>query len=94
MRAADPVLDLAKCLFCSEHDAPSSTPHILAGYGPIEHPDPQGAIWYYTLLHRVTMWWWLRQIGVIATADTPSELIDDFAGDGRIVRHSHCRVNP
>ncbi|GLQ11742.1 hypothetical protein GCM10007913_36740 [Devosia yakushimensis] len=77
-QAADPVLDLAKCLFCSEHDAPGSTPHILAGYGRIDHPDPEEAIWYYTLLHRVTMWFWLRHIGVIPTPDTPSGLIDDL----------------
>ena len=77
-RAADAVLDLAKCLFCSEHDAPGSTPHLLDGYGRIDHPDPEGALWYYTLLHRVTMWCWLRRIGVIPAADTPSELIDDL----------------
>jgi aminoglycoside phosphotransferase (APT) family kinase protein len=77
-QAADPVADLAKCLFCSEHDAPGSTPHILAGYGRIDHPDPAGALWYYTLLHRVTMWCWLRRVGVIPAADTPSELIDDL----------------
>lgn len=77
-QAADPVADLAKCLFCSEHDAPGSMPHILAGYGRIDHPDPEGAIWYYTLLHRVTMWSWLRHIGAIPTPDTPSGLIDDL----------------
>jgi hypothetical protein len=22
------------------------------------------------------MWWWLRKVGVLATPDTPSELID------------------
>lgn len=77
-RAADAVMDLAKCLFCSEHDAPGSRPHILSGYGRIDHPDPAGALWYYTLLHRVTMWWWLRHKGIIAAADTPSELIDDL----------------
>lgn len=77
-QAADAVADLAKCLFCSEHDAPGSTPHILAGYGRIGHPDPAGALWYYTLLHRVTMWCWLRRVGVIPAADTPSELIDDL----------------
>lgn len=77
-QAADAVADLAKCLFCSEHDAPGSTPHILAGYGRIDHPDPQGAIWYYTLLHRVTMWFWLRHIGAIPTPETPSGLIDDL----------------
>lgn len=77
-RAADAVFDLAKCLFCSEHDAPGSTSHILAGYGKIDHPDPEGAIWYYTLLHRMSMWCWLRNVGVIPTADSPSDLMDDL----------------
>lgn len=77
-RAADAVFDLAKCLFCSEHDAPGSTVHILAGYGTIDHPDPDAAIWFYTLLHRMTMWWWLRQIGVIPDANSQSDLIADL----------------
>jgi aminoglycoside phosphotransferase (APT) family kinase protein len=77
-QAADAVWDLAKCLFCSEHDISGCQPHILAGYGPIDHPDPAAALCYYTLLHRVTMWCWLRHVGVIATSDTPSELIDDL----------------
>jgi aminoglycoside phosphotransferase (APT) family kinase protein len=75
-RAADPVFDLAKCLFCSEDDAPGSTPHILRGYGPIDHPEPQKAIRYYTLLHRITMWWWLRMLGFIPEPGTASPLID------------------
>ena len=70
-RAADPVFDLAKCLFCSEHDAPGSTAHILDGYGKIDHPDPDGALWYYTLLHRMAMWRWLRHLGVIPTRRCP-----------------------
>jgi aminoglycoside phosphotransferase (APT) family kinase protein len=37
-RAADPIFDLAKCLFCSEHEAPGCTPYILDGYGPLDHP--------------------------------------------------------
>ena len=77
-RAADAVWDLAKCLFCSDHDAPGSRKHILAGYGAIDHPDPAGALSYYTLLHRMIMWWWLRHVGVIPTADAPSGLIDDL----------------
>lgn len=64
-RASDPICDLAKALFCSEHDAPGSTPHIIEGYGPIDHSDPQAALRVYTLLHRVTMWMWLRYVGVI-----------------------------
>lgn len=76
--AADPVSDLAKCLFCSEHDAPGSTPHILAGYGSIDHPDPDRALAFYTLLHRLTMWWWLRHIGVIPTPNAPSDIMNDL----------------
>jgi len=77
-RAADAISDLAKCLFCSEHEAPGSSVHILEGYGPIDHPAPQSAVRYYTLLHRVTMWAWLRQIGIIPDAGMPSGLIDDL----------------
>ena len=82
-RAADPVLDLAKCLFCSEHDAPGSTRHILAGYGPIDHPQPDAALAYYTLFHRMVMWWWLRRIGVIPTPDAPSDLMDTLRETAR-----------
>jgi Ser/Thr protein kinase RdoA (MazF antagonist) len=77
-RAADPVFDLAKCLFCSEDDAPGSNPHILEGYGPIDHPSPELAIEYYTMLHRITMWWWLRKIGFIASPETSSGLMDEL----------------
>jgi aminoglycoside phosphotransferase (APT) family kinase protein len=76
-RASDPVCDLAKALFCSEHDAPDSGPHILAGYGPIDHSDPAPALRIYTLVHRVTMWWWLRHVGVIADGEH-NPLIDDL----------------
>jgi Ser/Thr protein kinase RdoA (MazF antagonist) len=76
-QAADPVFDLAKCLFCSEHDAPGCATAIRAGYGAIPHPDPEAALWFYTLLHRVIMWWWLRHTGAIA-ADTPAGLLDDL----------------
>ena len=75
-RAADAVFDLAKCLFCSEHDAPGCSSHILKGYGPIDHPHPAAALGYYMLLHRIVMWWWLRQIGVIPTPDSPSDIMD------------------
>lgn len=67
--AADPVQDLAKTLFCCEHQAPGSSSAIRAGYGPIDHPDPDGALWFYTVLHSVIMWWWLRHVGVIADGE-------------------------
>ena len=76
-RASDPVCDLAKALFCSEHDAPGSSPHILAGYGPIGHSDPKAALRVYTLVHRVTMWMWLRHVGVIRDGEH-NPLIDDL----------------
>lgn len=76
--AADPVSDLAKTLFCSEHDAPGSTPYILAGYGAVDHPDVPRALSFYTLLHRLTMWSWLRHIGVLATPDAPIDVMDDL----------------
>jgi len=76
-RASDPVCDLAKALFCCEHDAPGSSPYILAGYGPIDHSNPQAALRVYTLVHRVTMWWWLRHVGVIAEGEH-NALIDDL----------------
>lgn len=76
-RASDPVCDLAKALFCSEHDAPGSSPHLLEGYGPIDHSNPQAALRVYTLVHRVTMWWWLRHVGVIGDGEH-NALIDDL----------------
>lgn len=76
--AADAISDLAKCLFCSEHDAPGSTPYILEGYGPIDHPAPARALAFYTLLHRLTMWSWLRRIGVLSTKDAPIDILDDL----------------
>jgi aminoglycoside phosphotransferase (APT) family kinase protein len=64
-RAADAVSDLASSLFFNEHEMPGSSAHILEGYGPIDHPDPEGALQFYTLHHRLVMWWWLRHVGII-----------------------------
>jgi Ser/Thr protein kinase RdoA (MazF antagonist) len=76
-RASDAICDLAKALFCSEHDAPGSTPHIRAGYGSIDHSDPEVALWIYTLVHRVTMWMWLRHTGFVRDGEH-NPLIDDL----------------
>jgi aminoglycoside phosphotransferase (APT) family kinase protein len=76
-RAADAVSDLAKSLFNTEHEMPGSTAAILEGYGPIDHPDPPGALWFYTLYHRVVMWWWLRHVGVIPDSEK-HDLIRDL----------------
>ena len=55
-RAGDALLDLAKTLFCCTHEDPHSRELLLAGYGEINHPDPEEALWLYTLFHRVVMW--------------------------------------
>jgi aminoglycoside phosphotransferase (APT) family kinase protein len=62
-RAGDPLMDLAKALFCSTHEDPASREPLLDGYGSIDHPDPEGTVWLYTLFHRLTMWAWLRRMG-------------------------------
>ncbi|HEY4940501.1 MAG TPA: aminoglycoside phosphotransferase family protein [Rhizomicrobium sp.] len=62
-RAVDGLSDLAKAIFCSAHQDPRSAAAIREGYGVLDHPDPDGALWLYTLLHRVTMWWWIRHVG-------------------------------
>lgn len=76
-QASDAVCDLAKALFCCEHDAPGSTAYIREGYGPIDHSDPDAALWIYTLVHRVTMWMWLRHTGFIREGEH-NPLIDDL----------------
>lgn len=75
-RAADATFDLAKALFCSEHEAPGSSRAILKGYGQVDHPDPEAALWLYTLIHRVVMWYWLRQIGVIPQGVKHALIVD------------------
>ncbi len=75
-RAADPVSDLAKTLFCCEHDAPGSSAALRDGYGPIDHPYSEAGLWIYTLLHRVTMWGWLRHVGIIPDGEEHGLIMD------------------
>ncbi|MBU1305001.1 MAG: aminoglycoside phosphotransferase family protein [Alphaproteobacteria bacterium] len=75
-RASDATFDLAKALFCCEHEAPGSTEAILLGYGPVDHPNPQRALWLYTLIHRLVMWYWLRRIGVIQDDEIHQLMVD------------------
>jgi aminoglycoside phosphotransferase (APT) family kinase protein len=63
-RAADPLFDLAKTLFCCVHEDPRSRGPLLTGYGEIDHPDPEAALWLYSLFHRVSMWCWLTRHGL------------------------------
>jgi Ser/Thr protein kinase RdoA (MazF antagonist) len=74
-RAGDALFDLAKALFCCAHEDPRSRDPLLAGYGAINHPAPEEALWLYTLFHRVSMWCWLTRHGDISG---PAGLLRDL----------------
>jgi Ser/Thr protein kinase RdoA (MazF antagonist) len=77
-RAGDALLDLAKALFCCTHEDPRSREPLLAGYGQIDHPDPEETLWLYTLFHRVSMWCYLTRHGGSLTSDGPAGLLHDL----------------
>jgi aminoglycoside phosphotransferase (APT) family kinase protein len=78
-RAGDAVLDLAKALFCCDHEDPRIRAPLLEGYGAIDHPDPEGALALYTLYHRLTMWVFLVGIGQDPASPGPAGLMRDLA---------------
>jgi aminoglycoside phosphotransferase (APT) family kinase protein len=75
-RAADALFDLAKALLCCTHEDSRSREFLLAGYGEINHPDPEAALWLYSLFHRVVMWCGLKRRGDIS--DGPASLLRDL----------------
>jgi Ser/Thr protein kinase RdoA (MazF antagonist) len=75
-RAGDALFDLAKALFCCAHEDPRSREHLLAGYGEINHPEPEEALWLYTVFHRIVMWCGLTRRG--DTSDGPAGLLRDL----------------
>jgi Ser/Thr protein kinase RdoA (MazF antagonist) len=75
-RAGDALFDLAKALFCCTHEDPRSREPLLAGYGDINHPDPEEALWLYTLFHRLSMWCHLARRG--HASDGPAGLLRDL----------------
>jgi aminoglycoside phosphotransferase (APT) family kinase protein len=77
--AADPLLDLAYGLFSCTHEDPKSREPLLAGYGEIEHPDSEGALWLYTLHHRVVMWAHLKRLSIQGRRSDPVELLRDLS---------------
>jgi aminoglycoside phosphotransferase (APT) family kinase protein len=77
-RAGDALFDLAKTLFCCTHEDLRSREPLLAGYGDISHPDPEEALWLYTLFHRVSMWCHLTRHGDTSVADGPKGLLRDL----------------
>jgi aminoglycoside phosphotransferase (APT) family kinase protein len=76
-RAADPLFDLAKALFCCKHEDPACERPLLEGYGAIDHPDVEGVLWLYTLYHRLGMWVRLIGLGVDPT-NGPDALLRDL----------------
>jgi Ser/Thr protein kinase RdoA (MazF antagonist) len=76
-RAGDALFDLAKALFCCTHEDPSSRKPLLAGYGEIDHPAPEEALWLYTLFHSVSMWCWLTRHGL--ASDGGAGLLRDLS---------------
>jgi Ser/Thr protein kinase RdoA (MazF antagonist) len=79
--AGDALFDLAKALCCCTHEDPDSRNPLLAGYGEISHPDPEEALWLYTLFHRVSMWNHLTRQG--HASDGPAGLLRDLDEMGR-----------
>jgi len=77
--AGDPLADLAKALFCCAHEDPRSVAPLREGYGPLDHPDPEEALWLYTLYHRLTMWTFLTRLGDDAASTGPAGLMADLA---------------
>lgn len=78
-RAAAPLFDLAKAIFCSSHEDPRAGAPLLEGYGAINHPDSKAALWLYTLHHRVSMWAFLTKLGQDPGApEGPGGLIRDL----------------
>jgi aminoglycoside phosphotransferase (APT) family kinase protein len=75
-RAGDALFDLAKALFCCVHEDPRSREPLLAGYGEINHPDQEEALWLYLLFHKLVMWCGLTRRG--DTSDGPSSLLRDL----------------
>ncbi len=77
-RCGDALFDLAKTLMCSSHEDPRSAPALLEGYGPIDHRDAEGALWLYTLFHRITMWAFLVGLGDDPASAGPAGLMRDL----------------
>lgn len=81
--AGDPLADLAKALFCSTHEDPRSVGPLLEGYGSLDHPEPEKALWLYTLYHRLTMWTFLTRLGDDPASAGPAGLLRDLEAMAR-----------
>jgi aminoglycoside phosphotransferase (APT) family kinase protein len=80
-RAGDPLMDLATALSCCAHEDPTSRAPLLEGYGPVDHPDLDGALWLYVFFFRLSLWTWLMEIGDPGAAG-PAGALGDLVGGG------------
>jgi aminoglycoside phosphotransferase (APT) family kinase protein len=78
-RAGDPLMDLATALSCCTHEDPASRAPLLEGYGPVNHPDLDGALWLYVFFFRLTLWTWLMEIGDAGAAG-PAGALGELVG--------------
>ena len=51
---------------------------LREGYGPLDSPDPDEALWLYTLYHRLTMRTFLTRIGDDPASAGPAGLLRDL----------------
>lgn len=72
----DATSDLAKALFCCEHEMPGSTAAIRQSYGQINHPEAESALRLNLLLHRIIMWTTLRAVAPPDAPGPPQLLVD------------------
>jgi Ser/Thr protein kinase RdoA (MazF antagonist) len=81
--AGEPLADLAKAVFCCAHEDPRSVAPLLEGYGPLDHPDPDEALWLYTVYHRLVMWTFLNRLGEDPASPGLAGLLRDLAAMAR-----------
>jgi len=61
--SGDPLMDIAKALYYfTEKDAPKRD-GLLAGYGPIAHPEWQQTLDLYRMYCTLELWCWMAQTG-------------------------------
>lgn len=61
--AADPLMDLAKTLFCAPEMDDARRAALLEGYGPLEREDWRETVHLYRLYFNVEFWCWMAMLG-------------------------------
>ena len=61
--AADPLMDLAKTLYCAPNTDETKREALLAGYGPLGQDNWRELVAYYHLYYILEYWCWMVQLG-------------------------------